>query len=208
MEQKDDTYKTIEEPGDEVLFKDRNSKFFGYTYPISNEEEAKLHIESLKKKHHSARHWCYAWQIGTEKKQYRSNDDGEPANSAGQPIYGQILSSDLTNILIVVVRYFGGVKLGVGGLINAYKTSAQLAIESSLIIKKTINISFVISFEYKDMNKVMRIIKEHQLQIYKQELELNCKIYISVRKSIAYKINDFFSSLYEVDVKKLIIDNF
>ncbi|MDY8138284.1 YigZ family protein [Aquimarina sp. 2201CG5-10] len=198
-----DTYKTIKTPGQEVLFKDKNSKFFGYTFPVQSEEEIKLCIEKLKKQHHSARHWCYAWQIGTETIRYRANDDGEPSNSAGQPIYGQIQSFDVTNILIVVVRYFGGVKLGVGGLINAYKTTAQLALEASEIIEKTIDIHFAIIFEYKDMNKVMRIIKEHQLKITKQELELNCKLYISARKKIADKINSFFQPLYEVEIIKL-----
>ncbi|WP_062060535.1 IMPACT family protein [Aquimarina longa] len=198
-----DTYKTITTPGKEVLFKDRNSKFFGYTFPVTTEEEIKLIIEHLKKQNHSARHWCYAWQIGTESFRYRSNDDGEPSNSAGQPIYGQIQSFEVTNILIVVVRYFGGVKLGVGGLINAYRTTAQLALKESNIIEKTINVNFVITFEYKNMNKVMRIIKENNLNILKQELELSCKIYISVRKKIADKIKVVFSSLYEVGIKRL-----
>ncbi len=198
-----DTYKAIDFPGEEVLFKDRNSKFFGYTFPIYSEEEAKQHIEALKKQHHSARHWCYAWQIGTENKKYRVNDDGEPSNSAGQPIYGQIQSFEVTNLLVVVVRYFGGVKLGVGGLINAYRTTAQLAIEASQIIEKTINIDFLITFEYKDMNKVMRKIKENNLNITKQVLELNCKIYISVRKKTADKIKDVFSPLYEIEIERL-----
>ncbi len=198
-----DTYKTIDSPGEEVLFKDRNSKFFGYTFPISSEEEAKQYIETLKKQHHSARHWCYAWQIGAENVKYRANDDGEPSNSAGQQIYGQIQSYEVTNILIVVVRYFGGVKLGVGGLINAYRTGAQLALEASQIVEKTININYCIAFEYKDMNKVMRIIKENNLNITKQELELNCKIYISVRKKISNKIKEVFSPLYEIKIDKL-----
>ncbi|GGX28649.1 IMPACT family protein [Aquimarina muelleri] len=199
----DDTYKTIDSPGAEVLFKDKNSKFFGYTFPINNEEDVKQIIENLKKQHHSARHWCYAWQIGTENIKYRANDDGEPSNSAGQPIYGQILSFDVTNILIIIVRYFGGVKLGVGGLINAYRSTAQLALEASKITKKTININFVIIFEYKDMNKVMRIIKENNLNIYSQDLNLNCKIYISVRKKMVDKIKEVFLPLYEVEIKKL-----
>ncbi len=198
-----DTYKTIDTAGEEVLFKDRNSKFFGYTFPIMFEEDAKQILELLKKQHHSARHWCYAWQIGTENPRYRSNDDGEPTNSAGQPIYGQIQSFEVTNMLIVVVRYFGGVKLGVGGLINAYRTTAQLALQASHIIEKTIDIYYVIAFQYKDMNKVMRIIKENKLTINKQELELDCKIYISVRKKIADKIKDIFSSLYEVQIKRI-----
>ncbi|RZS92623.1 IMPACT family protein [Aquimarina brevivitae] len=196
----DDTYKTITKPGKEALFKDKNSKFYGYAFPISNEEEAKQHIEALKKQHHSARHWCYAWRIGESDPIYRANDDGEPSNSAGQPIYGQLLSKEVTNILVVVVRYFGGVKLGVGGLINAYKTAAQWALESSKIVKKTIDVTFLLSFEYKDMNNVMRIIKEHQLDIKDQDLHLTCKILLSVRKSEAHKIKDFFSSLYEVKV--------
>lgn len=199
----DDTYKTINSPGDEVLFKDKNSKFFGYTFPIKDEEDVKQIIENLKKQHHSARHWCYAWQTGTENVKYRANDDGEPSNSAGQPIYGQILSFDVTNILIVIVRYFGGVKLGVGGLINAYRSTAQLSLESSDIIQKTINVDFVIIFEYKDMNKVMRIIKENNLNIFNQDLNLNCKIYISVRKKIADKIKEVFLPLYEVEIKRL-----
>ncbi|WP_299188919.1 YigZ family protein [uncultured Aquimarina sp.] len=198
-----DTYKTINEPGEEVLFKDKNSKFFGYSFPIVSEEEVKSIIESLKKQHHAARHWCYAWQLGTEKIKYRSNDDGEPSNSAGQPIYGQIQSFQVTNILIVVVRYFGGVKLGVGGLINAYKTAAQLSLQSSNILEKTIDIKFCITFEYKNMNKVMRIIKERQLKITDQKLELDCKIFISVRKTIANEINDLFSTLYEVEIKRV-----
>ncbi|AXT54774.1 YigZ family protein [Aquimarina sp. AD1] len=198
-----DTYKTITEPGEEVLFKDKNSKFFGYSFPIISEEEVKSIIESLKKQHHAARHWCYAWQLGTENIKYRSNDDGEPSNSAGQPIYGQIQSFQVTNILIVVVRYFGGVKLGVGGLINAYRTAAQLSLQSSNILEKTIDIKFCITFEYKNMNKVMRIIKERQLKITNQKLELDCKIFISVRKTIANEINDLFSTLYEVEIKRV-----
>jgi len=198
-----DTYKTIDIPGEEVLFKDKNSKFFGYSFPITSEEEVKPIIDSLKKQHHAARHWCYAWQLGTENIRYRSNDDGEPSNSAGQPIYGQIQSYEITNILIIIVRYFGGVKLGIGGLINAYRTAAQLSLEASNILEKTINIKFCITFEYKNMNKVMRIIKERQLKITDQKLELDCKLFISVRKTIADEINDLFSTLYEIDIKRL-----
>nr|WP_103865866.1 YigZ family protein [Aquimarina sp. I32.4] len=203
MDTIDDTYKTINTPGEETLYKDKNSKFYGYAFPVTTEDETKQIITKLKKQHHSARHWCYAWQIGIEQTRYRVNDDGEPSNSAGQPIYGQILSYDVTNILIIVVRYFGGVKLGVGGLIHAYKTSAQLALEASTIVEKTIDVHFEIVFEYKDMNKVMRIIKENNLTIIKQNLQLNCKIYISVRKKFIDKIKNAFSSLYEVEIKKV-----
>ena len=128
---------------------------------------------------------CYAYQIGTETIKFRANDDGEPNNSAGQPIYGQIQSYEVTNVLIVVVRYFGGVKLGIGGLIHAYKTTAQMALEASNIIEKTINQEFLLTFDYKNMNKVMRIIKEKQLEITNQKLEMNCEIQISVRKNDA-----------------------
>ncbi|WP_459211656.1 IMPACT family protein [Aquimarina rhabdastrellae] len=198
-----DSYKTIDIPNEEVLFKDKNSKFFGYAFPVTNEEQVKDHIEALKKQHHAARHWCYAWQLGTEKLRHRANDDGEPSNSAGQPIYGQIQSFDVTNILIVVVRYFGGVKLGVSGLINAYKTAAQMALEACEIVEKTINIDFEIVFEYKNMNKVMRILKEHQINITNQKLELDCRIYISVRKKEASKIKEIFDALYEVEIKEI-----
>ncbi len=198
-----DTYKTLESAAEEVLFKDKNSKFFGYAFPIESEENVKQIIEKLKKQHHAARHWCYAWQLGTETIRFRANDDGEPSNSAGQPIYGQIQSFGVTNVLVVVVRYFGGVKLGVGGLISAYKTAAQMVLGNSKIIEKTINIDFVLSFDYKDMNKVMRIIKENSITIIKQQLELNCKIYISVRKKTVDKIKEVFSPLYEIKIEKI-----
>ncbi|MDA0176894.1 YigZ family protein [Mesoflavibacter profundi] len=200
-----DTYKTIVKPNEEVLFKDKNSKFFGYAFPVKNEDEVKAHIEDLKKQHHSARHWCYAYQIGFEEPNliYRANDDGEPNNSAGMPIYGQIQSFEVTNVLIVVVRYFGGVKLGVGGLINAYKTTAQMALEACKIVNKTINVDFVIIFDYKNMNKVMRVIKEKNLNITNQKLELDCQITISVRKKDANTIASIFDSIYEVEIKEL-----
>ncbi len=200
-----DTYKTIKKSSQEVLFKDKNSKFFGYAFPILSEEDVKQHLETLKTQHHAARHWCYAYQIGTTEAsiQFRANDDGEPNNSAGMPIFGQIQSFDVTNILIVVVRYFGGVKLGVSGLINAYKTTAQMALEASEIITKTINVLFLVAFEYKDMNKVMRLIKEKNLTIVNQKLELTCEITISVRLKKAEKIYNAFEGIYGVDIKEL-----
>lgn len=199
-----DTYKTVTKPSEEVLFKDKNSKFFGYVFPVTSENDVKSNLELLKKQHHSARHWCYAYQIGTENIIYRANDDGEPNNSAGMPIYGQIQSFDVTNVLIVVVRYFGGVKLGVGGLINAYKTAAQLALENSKIVTKTINVDYLIRFDYKNMNKVMRVIKEKQLHIVNQKLELDCQITISVRKKDSENIFEIFKNLFEIEIKKLI----
>lgn len=185
------------------MFKEKNSKFYGFAFQVLNEDDVKYYLKLVKKEHRAARHWCYAYQTGTEQKTYRVNDDGEPSNSAGTPIYGQILSFGLTNVLIIVVRYFGGVKLGVGGLVQAYKTTAQLTIEASSIKKKTINETLSICFQYQDMNKVMRIIKEKQLVITSQKLELTCCLCISVRKQISNEILDIFDAIYGVTVKKL-----
>jgi uncharacterized YigZ family protein len=193
-----DTFLTIEEASPEVLFKEKNSKFFGYAFPLTSENDLKIHIENLKKQHFSARHFCYAYQIGTEKIQYRVNDD-----SAGMPIYGQIQSFGITNVLIVVIRYFGGVKLGVGGLIAAYKTTAQMAIEASEIIEKTINTHFIIQFDYKNMNIVMRIIKEKKLNIVSQNMQKTCQIEIATRKKNAKNIFDVFNGIFEVDIKEI-----
>lgn len=197
-----DTFKTLAYPSEEILFKEKNSKFFSYAYPITSEEEIKIFLEILRKKHHGAVHFCYAYQIGVDKIQYRANDDGEPSNSAGMPIYGQIQSFGITNVLIVVVRFFGGIKLGVGGLISAYKIAAQMALESALIIEKTINEYFIITFDYKNMNKVMRIIKEKNIEIVTQKMELSCEIEITTRKKNAEIIFDIFDALFEITIKK------
>ena len=199
---KEDTYKTIKKPSKETLFKEKGSKFFGYAFPVLTEDDVKEKLELLKKKHHSARHFCYAYQIGIEKTQYRANDDGEPNNSAGLPIYGQIQSFGVTNILVVSVRYFGGTKLGVGGLISAYKTSAQLALEASEILVKTIDVNYQLKFNYDLMNAVQRIIKEKNLEIVSQTLEMDCEYVISVRKNDAKAIFTIFDSLYKLTIKK------
>lgn len=198
-----DTYKTIATSSEEVLYKEKNSKFFGYAYPVTTEEEIKEILERLRKEHFSARHWCYAYQIGTEKIQYRANDDGEPNNSAGMPIYGQIQSFEVTNVLVVVVRYFGGVKLGVGGLISAYKIAAQMALENSEILECTIDKHFIISFGYANMNKVMRIIKEKNLQIVSQKMEMDCEIEIATRKKNVQNVLDTFENLYEIKLTEI-----
>lgn len=196
-----DTYKTIATPSEEILFKEKNSKFYGYAFPVTSEEEIKNHVDLLRKQHNGAVHFCYAFQIGTDKIQFRANDDGEPSNTAGAPIYGQIQSFGLTNILVVVVRYFGGVKLGVGGLISAYRTAAQMALAVSEIVERTINIHYIVSFDYKNMNKVMRVIKEKNLEIITQKMELNCEIEISTRKKNAENVFDTFTNLFEIEVK-------
>lgn len=198
-----DTYKTIAAASEEVLYKEKNSKFFGYAFPVTTEEKIKEILERLRKEHFSARHWCYAYQIGTEKIQYRANDDGEPNNSAGMPIYGQIQSFEVTNVLVVVVRYFGGVKLGVGGLISAYKIAAQMALENSEIVERTIDKHFIISFGYANMNKVMRIIKEKNLQIVSQKMEMDCEIEIATRKKNVQNLLDTFENLYEIKLTEI-----
>jgi len=199
----DDLYKTIITPSIETVFKDRNSKFYGYAFPVNEETSIKDFLEFLRKKHHTARHFCYAWQLGTESVRFRANDDGEPSNSAGMPIYGQIQSFEVTNILVVSVRYFGGTKLGVGGLINAYRASARLTLESSAIEEKTIDESFQLNFQYDLMSKVLRILKENSITITRQKLEMDCEIIIAVRKSHIQKIVKIFETLYRVEIKKL-----
>ena len=200
MEEKD-TFKTIATESNEILFKEKNSKFYGYAFPVINEVEIKILLEKLRKKHSTAGHFCYAFQIGTDTLYYRVNDDGEPSNSAGMPIYGQIQSFGLTNVLVVVVRYFGGIKLGVGGLISSYRTAAQLALDESEIIEKTVDILFQISFDYKNMNKVMRIIKEKNLTIISQNMTEYCQIVVSIRKKNAEIISESFKTIFEVAIK-------
>ena len=184
----------------EGLFKDRGSKFYGYAFPVTNEEEIKEKIELLKKQHYNARHWCYAWQLGENYDHYRANDDGEPSNSAGMPIYGQLQSFNVTNILVVVVRYFGGTKLGVGGLIKAYKNGAKLALENSIIIHKTIDKEFLIKFEYPEMNAIMRIIKDENISIINQKMEIDCEFIISIRKKESIRIFKIFENTYKVSI--------
>lgn len=199
----EDIYKTIAFPSEEILFKEKNSKFFGYSFPIESESEVKTIIDSLRKQHPHAVHYCYAYQIGTDTPTYRANDDGEPSNTAGIPIYGQIQSFGVTNILVVIVRIFGGIKLGVGGLISAYRQAAQSTLESAVIIEKTIDIHFLISFDYKNINKVMRIIKEKNIEIISQKMEMSCEIEISTRKKNAEMILDIFNALFEVQITSI-----
>ncbi|MDT0539996.1 YigZ family protein [Croceitalea sp. P059] len=199
----EDIYKTIAIPSKEILYKDRKSKFFGRSFPISAEEDVKLIIEKLRKKYQTAGHICYAWQLGVSEISYRANDDGEPNNSAGMPIYGQIKAFELTNVLVAVPRVFGGTKLGVGGLIQAYKATAQLTLEESTIIEKFISVEFEIKFEYKNLDKVMRLIKQLDLIIKQQKMELSCSIIIIARKSLEEKIFKIFQELHEISFKKL-----
>ena len=196
-----DTYRTLVQPSNEILFKEKKSKFFGYAFPITTEDEVKPIIEGLRKKHHTANHVCYAWQLGVSKISYRANDDGEPNNSAGMPIYGQIQSFELTNVLVAVARIFGGTKLGVGGLISSYRKAAQMALEESKIIEKTIRANIEVTFGYPDMDKVMRIIKQNQLEIVSQKLEMDCTLTVSTTKSKAHPITLKFNALKGIVAK-------
>ncbi|MFT5748970.1 MAG: putative YigZ family protein [Ancylomarina sp.] len=192
-----DSYKTIKNIS-EGIYKEKGSKFITYAFPVTCEEDIKIEIDKLRKEYYDARHHCYAYMLGADKRIFRANDDGEPSSTAGKPILGQILSSDLTNILIVVVRYFGGTKLGVGGLIQAYKTAARDAISNAEIIDKTVNDIYDIHFDYLVMNDVMRIIKEEEPLQIDQDFNLTCRITLSIRQSEVEKIIDRFSKIDSV----------
>jgi len=196
----EDTYLTIEKAS-EGIFKDKGSKFLAYAFPVSSEEKIKEHLAELRKLHPSARHHCYAFRLGAAKQAFRANDDGEPSNTAGKPILGQIQSKDLTNILIVVVRYFGGTLLGVSGLINAYKLAALDSIQNATIIEKTVDEVYELKFDYLQMNDVMKIIKDEHLQIRHQNFELNGELSFSVRKSNSIKVYDMFSKISNLEIK-------
>ena len=197
------TYKTILKPSEEVLYKDKGSKFYGYAFPLKTIEEYKKIIEKLKQKHSSAGHFCFAYQHGIETLYHRASDDGEPSNSAGLPIYGQLQAFDVTNVLVVVVRYFGGTKLGVGGLISAYKTTAKLSLEASDIKTLDILITFKLNFEYKDLSQVMRIIKKQQLVLKSQRLEMECEVVVLVKKSGKKSLQTTFEAFHKIKVEIL-----
>ena len=176
----EDTYKTIAKPS-EGLFKDKGSKFMSFAFPVDSEDEIRNIVQLLRKEHHSARHHCYAWRLGYDKSIFRANDDGEPSSTAGKPILGQIQSFDLTNILIVVVRYFGGTLLGVSGLINAYRNAASEAILQSEIIEKLVEKQLLIEFDYAVLNEVMKIFKEEKLAQNEPQFDLRCQIKTQIR---------------------------
>lgn len=194
-------YNQPKNPSTEVLYKDKGSKFFGYVFPVYDEENIQEALNELKNNHSKARHFCYAWQLGESYERYRVNDDGEPSNSAGMPIYGQIQSFELTNCLVVVVRYFGGTKLGVGGLINAYKTTANLALEQTKMQTKDISKTIKITCGYDLMNDVMRLVKELNLNITRQELTVDCVFQIEIPLQIYDSTLSRFKSVYGLGLK-------
>ena len=182
-----DLYKTIEEASTGI-YKEKGSKFLAFAYPVATEYEVKDILDGLKKEYYDARHHCYAYVLGADKDKFRANDDGEPSSTGGKPILGQILSNDLTNIFIVVVRYFGGTKLGVSGLINAYRSAASDAINNAKILEKTVNDYYKVEFHYIAMNDVMKLIKEENLDIVEQNYDNVCEIVLSIRQGEVQKI--------------------
>jgi len=179
-----DLYKTIEEAV-EVTMRERSSKFLSFIYPVENEEQIREALDALRKRYFDATHHCYAWRLGPRGEQFRANDDGEPSGTAGKPILGQMLSHEITDCLIVVVRYFGGTKLGVPGLIAAYKESAANAIEAATVVERTVDRRFTIDFPYLVMNDVMRVIKEEQPRIAGQEFDNLCTMHLTIREGRA-----------------------
>lgn len=198
----DDTYRTLAGPA-EGLYKEKGSKFLAFAYPVHNLDEIKAHLEQLRKDYFDARHHCYAYILGPRKDAFRANDDGEPSGTGGRPIHGQLLSADLTDTLIVVVRYFGGILLGASGLANAYKTAARDAIDHATIIEKTIDARYRLSFAYEAMNDVMRILKEFDLKPENPNYALDCSLEVSVRQSQSVRLYDRIADLRTVRIEVL-----
>jgi len=198
----DDTYKTLETTG-QGLYKDKGSRFISYAIPVKGESDVKKELEILRQKYHDARHHCYAYLLGFDKSASRANDDGEPSGTAGRPILGQINASDLTNLLVVVIRYFGGIKLGVSGLILAYRSAAREAIEQSTTVTRIISDVYLLEFSYVAMNDVMRIIKEESCTILSTEFELQNKITIMARKKVSNLVYEKLQKVNSLSVKYL-----
>ena len=196
----DDTYRMLSAPG-EGLYKEKGSKFIATAFTVTTEDEVKQALAEVKKQYYDARHHCYAYIIGPDKACFRSSDDGEPSGTAGKPILNQILSKDVTNVCVIVVRYFGGIKLGVSGLINAYKTAAREALDNAVIVEKTVNEIYSLEFAYPLMNDVMRVMKEEGLEQLNTRFEMDCYLEFSTRRNDADKIVTKFKSIYGVTVK-------
>lgn len=179
-QERNDTFRSLEAPS-EGLYKEKGSKFLAFAYPVASEEEIKRHLERIRKEYYDARHHCYAYRLGLAGDVWRMNDDGEPSSTAGRPIFGQIQSAGLSDILIVVVRYFGGIKLGVPGLINAYRSAAADAISNGRIVEKTATELFSVTFDYAGMDRVMRVLKDMGLSPLRFDTGNECRLKISVR---------------------------
>ena len=195
----DDTFKTIAAPA-EGTYSEKRSKFLAFAIPVRTQDEVKELVKEYQKKYYDARHACYAYMLGHERKDFRANDNGEPSGTAGKPILGQINSNELTDILIIVVRYFGGIKLGTSGLIGAYKTAAADAIANATIIEKTVDDDVTVFFEYPFLNDVMRIVKEEEPQVVEQMFEMDCKMTLRIRRS---KMERLLSRLEKVETARI-----
>jgi len=198
----EDTYNAITSPSS-GLYKEKGSKFIALAFPVLTEADVKARLEEVRKEYHDARHHCYAYVLGFDKSAHRYNDDGEPSGTAGRPIFGQLQSKDLTNVLVVVVRYFGGTKLGVSGLITAYKTASRDALETADIISLTVNDVYELSFEYPLMNEVMRVIKDEGLKVENQDFQISCKLVFHVRKNFSNRIYERFGKIHGVKIDYL-----
>lgn len=194
-----DEFQTIEGLA-EGIYKEKGSKFLAFAHPVTNTDEIKEIVDGYKKEYFDARHCCYAWKLGLDENNFRANDDGEPSGTAGKPIYGQILSNELTNILVVVIRYFGGIKLGTSGLIYAYKTATADALANAKVIVKTVDVNIEARFAYEAMNDVMRVIKEENPKVLNQDFNLMCSITMTQRKNNADKLIERLCSFAEVIV--------
>lgn len=198
----EDTYKTIAKPS-EGSYSEKRSKFLAYAFPVQNEQEVKQRLAEIQKKHWDARHHCYAYILGPHKDAYRQNDNGEPSGTAGRPIYGQLLSKDLTNTLVIVVRYFGGIKLGVSGLQNAYKVAAKEALDAAVIEERTIQEQYRVVFEYVKMNDIMQILKDPEIQVLDRQSDMRCTYTISVRQRDADRITEALRKVAMTEVTAL-----
>lgn len=195
----DDTYRTLAAPS-EGLYKEKGSKFLAFAYPVRTLDEVKAHLERLRKDYFDARHHCYAYILGPRKDAFRANDDGEPSGTGGRPIHGQLLSADLTDTLIVVVRYFGGILLGASGLANAYKTAARDAIDHATIVERTIDVRYRLAFAYEAMNDVMRLLKDYDLKPLNPQYDLRCSLEVSIRQSESVRFYDAVADLRTVEI--------
>ena len=189
-----DIYRTIQTPS-EGIYKEKGSKFLAFAYQVSDEETIKQHLASLRGQYHDARHHCFAWRLGPDKTHFRVNDDGEPSGSAGKPIYGQIVSRDLTDLLVVVVRYFGGTKLGVGGLIHAYRSAASDALNHNTITECRVYDRLKLEFGYAHMNSVMKLIKDLQLDFEEHTFDIDCSLTLKSWKRQTTQVFDSFSKI-------------
>ncbi len=196
----DDTYKTVEGPA-EGYINEKKSKFISFVYPVKDVDEVKAIVDELHDKYHDARHVCWAYMLGWEREEFRANDDGEPSGTAGRPILGQINSAELTDVLIAVVRYFGGTLLGTGGLIKAYKEAAADAIANAEVVEQTVDDFINIHFEYPLLNEVMRVLKQFDSVQWTQDFTETCRMRLQIRRSLAPRLEESLAAIHGVEVK-------